>query len=558
MAKSTDDHNPEKDDDSASEASEPSRGGSASRQWIPDRWRGITGAALSLVVPGAGHLFLRRWRRAIPFLVASLVVLVTAIVFYGRGTIGLLALLVQPRWVWGLVIANLAIAALRVVAAVDAYRLAPTLELRTSPAWANITRAGIAAGLVLFLVVPHVFVGSRASRLLTLLDRVFVDDTQAAAAETRIQIAADAARLGGSVVPSTTTTSSTTTTTFARGEIPTGSGVEFGDLPDPTLSPVGSNRVTILLAGGDAGPGRTGLRTDVMILASMDLTTNQAALISISRETVGWLLPASLQNEYQSKQDWLFERAKLAEENGTSQATDPEPEERPREIWLDRINAVYPSSYSFTHKYPNTVSPGMEALVDVLETTLAIPIDYYVLVDFAGFVDVVDAIGGIYVTVRSSMNVTFSPAKYSDEEDFVLELTPGRHWMDGRTALAYARNRSDSNDIVRTRRQRCLVREVAAQADAFRILRQFDRIATTIERHMTTNIPLRVLPDLVTLLAALDADDISTGAIQQGYVAPKRNYRFLPVIDPDRARGFIRNVFAGLESGEAVLNEGEC
>ncbi|HSM02329.1 MAG TPA: LCP family protein [Acidimicrobiia bacterium] len=555
MAEPTDDHRDEKHDSASEDAS--SHAEPTSRQWIPDRWRGITAAAISLAIPGAGHLFLRRPRRAIPFLAGSLVVLVTAIVFYGRGTIGLLALLVQPRWVWGLVIANLVIAALRVGAAVDSYRLAPPLELRASPVWANGARAAIAAGLVLFLVMPHVFVGTRASRLLTLLDRVFVDDTQAAAAEIRIQIAADAARLGGSVVPSTTTTSSTTTTTFARGEIPTG-GVEFGDLPDPTLSPVGSNRVTILLAGGDAGPGRTGLRTDVMILASMDLTTNQAALISISRETVGWLLPARLQNEYQSKQDWLFEQAKLAEENGTTQATDPEPEERPKEIWLDRINAVYPSSHTFTHKYPNTVSPGMEALVDVLETTLAIPIDYYVLVDFAGFVDVVDAIGGIYVTVRSSMNVTFSPAKYGDEEEFVLELTPGRHWMDGRTALAYARNRSDSNDIVRTRRQRCLVREVAAQADAFRILRQFDRIADTIERHMTTNIPLRVLPDLVTLMAALDADDITTGAIQQGSLAPTRNYRFLPVIDPDRARAFIRDVFAGLESGEPVLDTAEC
>ena len=543
--------------DDAAEVNDRAADGVANRQWIPDRWRGIVAAAFSLIVPGTGHVFLRQWRRAIPFLAGSLVVLVTAVVFYGRGTIGLLTLLVQPRWVWGLVIANLVIAALRVVAAVDAYRLAPPIEFRSSPVWANAARAGIAAGLVIFLVVPHVFVGTRASRLLTLLDRVFADDTQAAAAETRIQIAADAARLGGSVVPTTTTTSSTTTTTVPRGVIPTG-GVEFDDLPDPTLSPVASNRVTILLAGGDAGPGRSGLRTDVMILASLDLTTNKAALISISRETVGWLLPAHLQNEYRSKQDWLFEQAKLAEENGTTQATDPEPEERPMEIWLDRINAVYPSSYSFTHKYPNSVSPGMDALVDVLETTLAIPIDYYVLVDFAGFVDVVDAIGGIYVTVRSSMNVTFSPAKFGDEEDFVLELTPGRHWMDGRTALAYARNRSDSNDIVRTRRQRCLVREVAAQADAFRILRQFDRIATTIERHMTTNIPLRVLPDLVTLMAALDADDINTGAIQQGYVAEKRNYRFLPVINPDRARAFIRDVFAGLESGEPVLNEGEC
>ncbi|MEX0827009.1 MAG: LCP family protein [Acidimicrobiia bacterium] len=528
---------------------------SLSRTWIPDRWRGVAAAALSLIVPGSGHLFLRKWRRAAPFLAGSLVVLLTAFYFYGRGTIGLLGLLVQPKWVWGLVIANLVIAALRVVAAVDAYRLAPAFETR-SQNWAVLVRGGIATVLVLFLVVPHVFVGERASALLTLLDRVFVDDAQAAAAEIRVRVAADAARFGGSVSATTTTVPPSTTTTLPRGTIPTG-GVEFGELPDPTLSPTANTRVTVLLAGGDAGPGRTGLRTDVMMLASLDLATNQASIISISRETVGWLLPTSLQGEYQSKQDYLFNLAKLAEENGSTQATDPEPEERPRQIWLDRINAVYPSSTSFTNRYPNGVSPGMEALIDVIEATLAIPIDYYVLVDFAGFVDVIDAIGGVTVTVRSSMNVLFSPAKPGDEE-FMLELSPGRQRMDGRTALAYARNRSDSNDIVRTRRQRCLIREVAAQADAYRILREFPRLATTIERHVTTNIPLRVLPDLITLVAALDTDDITTGAIEQGNLAPKRNYRFLPVIDPDRARAYIRQVFAGLETGSSPLSTEEC
>lgn len=525
------------------------------KSWLPNRWRGVTAAALSLLVPGAGHLFLKKRRRAVPFLIGSLVVLIAALSFYGRGSLGLLALLVQPKWVWGLVAANLLVAALRVVAAIDAYRLAPAFETR-SQNWAVLARGGVAVGLVLFLIVPHVFVGERASALLTLLDRVFVDDTQAAAAEIRVRVAADASRFGGSVSATTSTVPPSTTTTLPRGTIPTG-GVEFGDLPDPTLSPTANTRVTVLLAGGDAGPGRTGLRTDVMMLASLDLATNQAAVISISRETVGWLLPTKLQDEYQSKQDYLFNLAKLAEERGTSQATDPEPEERPREVWLDRINAVYPSSAGFTHRYPNGVNPGMEALVDVIETTLAIPIDYYVMVDFAGFVDVIDAIGGVTVTVRSSMTVLFSPAKEGDEE-FLLELTPGRQRMDGRTALAYARNRSDSNDIVRTRRQRCLIREVAAQVDAFRIIRDFPRLAATIERHVTTNIPLRVLPDLVALVAALDTGDITTGAIEQGYLAPDRNYRFLPVIDHDRVRTYIRQIFAGLETGTPVGSTVEC
>jgi anionic cell wall polymer biosynthesis LytR-Cps2A-Psr (LCP) family protein len=200
----------------------------------------------------------------------------------------------------------------------------------------------------------------------------------------------------------------------------------------------------------------------------------------------------------------------------------------------------------------------MEALRQTLQQTLGIRIDFYVLVDFAGFVDMVDAIGGIDVTAREPMHVQFSPAK-EGEEDTIINIQPGRHHFDGRLALAYVRNRSDSSDLVRTRRQRCLLREIAAQLDPLTVFVNFNALATAIGDHTTTNLPIRLLPNLISAVAQLDASQIGTWAIEQGSsLAPKSNYRGLPVLDVAEARRRLADVLSGIDVGEPVVGADEC
>jgi len=73
--------------------------------------------------------------------------------------------------------------------------------------------------------------------------------------------------------PTTTSTSTTTTTLPPKPERPR-SGV------DPTVV---ADVTNVLLLGGDAGPGRSGLRTDTMMLFSLHKPSGRAALISIPR-----------------------------------------------------------------------------------------------------------------------------------------------------------------------------------------------------------------------------------------------------------------------------------
>jgi LCP family protein required for cell wall assembly len=97
----------------------------------------------------------------------------------------------------------------------------------------------------------------------------------------------------------------------------------------------------------------------------------------------------------------------------------------PRDLWVDiagtgqknRINSAY--------------NDGPERLAATITQSLGIPINHYVEVDFEGFKDIVDAIGGVVICVD-----------YATRDDHTgLNLQPGCSRLDGVQALAYARSR---------------------------------------------------------------------------------------------------------------------
>lgn len=105
----------------------------------------------------------------------------------------------------------------------------------------------------------------------------------------------------------------------------------------------------------------------------------------------------------------------------------------PRDLWVDipgygseRINSAY--------SYEN----GSGVLIETLQSELGIPIDHYAEIDFAGFVDIVDAIGGVEVCVENLIE---------DPEYTAMRLDPGCHILSGLDALAYARARHVSEFI---------------------------------------------------------------------------------------------------------------
>lgn len=136
----------------------------------------------------------------------------------------------------------------------------------------------------------------------------------------------------------------------------------------------------------------------------------------------------------------------------------------PRDLWVEipdgqggyfneRINVAY--EYGPLRNYPGG-GPGLA--IDTVEHNFGMKIDHYVVLDFVGFMELVDAVGGIDVDVK---DVVWDPSycnttDCSDLQEVYFE--PGRQHMNGEQALQYVRIRYGSNDLKRIERQQDVIR----------------------------------------------------------------------------------------------------
>jgi len=178
-------------------------------------------------------------------------------------------------------------------------------------------------------------------------------------------------------------------------------------------------QVNILVMGLDRRPheGELPTRTDTIFILMVDGSTETARILGIPRDT--WV-------------DIPFRDGE-----GVDQG---------------RINTVFARGES--QNYPGG-GPGL--VKEVIEDTTGIPIDRYVMIDFEGFVEVIDELGGIDVYVTEEVNdPTYSrtelPGDYTP-----LHFEVGSYHMDGQTALDYSRTRYDSSDLDRIQRQQQVI-----------------------------------------------------------------------------------------------------
>ncbi|NLP34796.1 MAG: LCP family protein [Clostridiales bacterium] len=120
----------------------------------------------------------------------------------------------------------------------------------------------------------------------------------------------------------------------------------------------------------------------------------------------------------------------------------------------NRINAAY-------------VYGGAELLMETIEQNFRLKVDRYASVDFYVFIDIIDALGGVTLDVTEKEikvinNFVAEFNRRTDQEETFDQLTePGIILLNGKQALAYARNRSvGNNDFERTARQRRVLEQI--------------------------------------------------------------------------------------------------
>lgn len=133
----------------------------------------------------------------------------------------------------------------------------------------------------------------------------------------------------------------------------------------------------------------------------------------------------------------------------------------PRDLYIDmttanirwRINQAFSTAY-----YNNDRSLDMAAkmLAEEVEELTSIKAPYYAIVDFNGFKDVIDAIGGIEVDVPERIYDTTYPND-ANRGYITFHVERWLQQMDGITALRYARSRHSSSDFARSARQQQII-----------------------------------------------------------------------------------------------------
>lgn len=136
----------------------------------------------------------------------------------------------------------------------------------------------------------------------------------------------------------------------------------------------------------------------------------------------------------------------------------------PRDLYLEVPGFGYNkinSAYSLGKNY-QVAGGGIDTLKDTVEEVVGQDIDYYAKIDFSGFVEAVDALGGIDVMVEEDIYDYLYPDGYGGYQLFTLDA--GQQHLDGETALKYARSRQTTSDFDRARRQQ---KTLVAMKDAF-------------------------------------------------------------------------------------------
>lgn len=130
---------------------------------------------------------------------------------------------------------------------------------------------------------------------------------------------------------------------------------------------------------------------------------------------------------------------------------------------------------------------GIDVSVDTLEMLYGINIDYYFRVNFSGFENIIDALGG--VTVQSDYD--FSTGEYT--------FVKGANTLNGSQALAFARERHAfaDGDHQRGRDQMAVIKGVINKLVSPSFLTNYNSVLTAIEGNFETTVPSDVIASLV-------------------------------------------------------------
>lgn len=156
----------------------------------------------------------------------------------------------------------------------------------------------------------------------------------------------------------------------------------------------------------------------------------------------------------------------------------------PRDLWVnipgvgpDRINDAYGDG-------------GAKLLIQTAEGVVNLPIRYYAIIKFTGFEKVINALGGVTIDVKHTINDPTYPA-FTGNGFAPLHIRAGVQHMNGRLALEYVRTRHDDplGDLGRNQRQQQLLIALKQQVLHPSTLLHLPVLLSALQQAVSTNFP---------------------------------------------------------------------
>ena len=253
------------------------------------------------------------------------------------------------------------------------------------------------------------------------------------------------------------------------------------------------------------------LLTDTIMVASYNPNTQKATLLSIPRDTYTGKNPA-------------------------------------KATAYEKINALYSRK-----KDPQTI-------LDAVNELTGLNLEYYVIVKTEGFIELVDAIGGVTFNVPIDMD-------YDDpSQNLHIHLKAGEQLLDGNKAEQLVRFRHNNdgssypeeygnNDLGRMRTQRDFIMAVVNQTAKVENIFKLGQILEVAEKNVTTNIDFNVAKDYIPYVVEFNTENLLTATLPGTTPSlNKTNGVSIFVADEEETQELIQELFYDRDKTEEELN----
>jgi LCP family protein required for cell wall assembly len=239
------------------------------------------------------------------------------------------------------------------------------------------------------------------------------------------------------------------------------------------------NVINVLLLGSDQGDLGSVGRTDTIIIATIHPEIPAVSLLSIPRDFYAWMPGRG----------------------------------------FGKINTAF-----------NYGGPAL--MKATIRHNLGVEVDYYARVGFDSFVKIVDALGGVTVTIECPLHDTFpDPASPSGQTD--VDYGPGIHKLDGKHALWYARSRWSTSDFDRHRRQQQVLRSLYDQVLSVGVIPKIPSLWGALKKSVSTDLDLPGMVRLGTIGMRLNPVNVKSRFVAGGTVGAWRDPEGLYILVPD-------------------------